>query len=48
MQIGMAYAAGFGFHQNLASCGSRNIPFLKLQRFSELLDDRSVHLKRHG
>src|ERR1700728_641610 len=45
MEIGMAYAAGFSFDQDLTWSGRGNVPFLKLQRFSELLDDRGVHLE---
>jgi hypothetical protein len=47
MEIGVAYAAGFGFHQDLACSGRGDIPFQELQRFSELLDNRSAHLDRH-
>jgi hypothetical protein len=48
MEIGVAYAAGFSFDQNLANSGRGNVPFPELQRFSKLLDNRSVHLEWHG
>ena len=44
MQIGVAYPAGFGLDQDLACSGRGNVQFYKLQRFSELLDNRRVHL----
>jgi hypothetical protein len=44
----MAYAAGFSFDQNLPNSGRGNVPFPEFQRFSELLDNRSVHLEGHG
>jgi hypothetical protein len=47
MKIGVAYAAGFSFDQNLARSGRGNVPFHEVQRFPESLYDRSMHLEGH-
>jgi hypothetical protein len=47
MQVGVAYAAGFGFDDDLARPGRRDVQFPKLQRLPELLDYRGVHLGCH-
>jgi hypothetical protein len=48
MEIGVAYSAGLGFHQDLAGAGRWNVPFQELQWFPELLNNRCVHLGGHG
>jgi hypothetical protein len=48
MEIGVAHSAGLGFDQDLAWSGRGDVLFAELQRFSELLDDRCVHLEWHG
>src|ERR1039458_9944185 len=37
MEIGVAYAAGFSFDQNLARSGRGNVPFHEVQRFPKSL-----------
>jgi hypothetical protein len=46
-QIGVAYAARLGFHQDFAGSRGGNFQFQKFQGFSELLDNRSMHFGRH-
>ncbi len=47
VQIGVAYAAGFGFDQDLARPRRGNIPFAQYQGFAESLDDGGEHLTGH-
>jgi hypothetical protein len=47
MEIGVAYAARLGLHQDIAGSGRGNVQFQKFQGFSELLDNSCVHLGRH-
>ena len=47
MQIGVADSAGFALDEDLTWSGRGNVPFDELQRFPELLDDRSVHSEWH-
>ncbi len=47
MQVGVADAARFGLHQNLAWSGRWDIPFLEHQRLSDRGDDRGLHLVGH-
>jgi hypothetical protein len=44
----VANAAGLGLDQDLARSRRRDVPFLKHQRLSELLDNCGAHLTCHG
>jgi hypothetical protein len=48
MQIGVANAAGFGLHQDLAGAGAGDLELPHHQRFAELLDDGGMHCVSHG
>ena len=47
MEIGVAYTAGLGFDEDLARPGRRDVPFLKQQGFSKLLDYCGGHFACH-
>jgi len=47
MEIGVAYAARLSFDQDLSWTGLRDVPFLKQQGLSKLLDYGGVHLACH-
>jgi hypothetical protein len=48
MEIRVANAAGLGFDEDLSRPGRRDVPFLKQQGLSKLLDYCGVHLACHG
>jgi hypothetical protein len=48
MEIGVAYATGLCFDQNLACPGRRDVPLFKYQRLTELLHNCGIHLAGHG
>jgi hypothetical protein len=47
MEIGVAHAACLGLDQDLVFPGRGDVPFLKHQGLSELLDNRGMHLAGH-
>jgi hypothetical protein len=48
MQIGVANSTGLSLDQDLTRLRRGNVQFPKHQGLSELLDNRGMHLKRHG
>ena len=47
MDIGVAYAARFGLHEDLIRSGGRNVQLPKCQGLSERRDDGGLHLVIH-